>query len=467
MMRWIVASSIKLRFIVVASAAGMMLYGFTQLRNTPLDVFPEFAPPQVEIQTISLGLSSTDVESLVTVPLEEALNGVPGLETIRSRSVADLSSIQLLFKPGTDLLEARQLVSERVRIVTPTLPTWAAPPVMMPPVSATRRVMHIGMTSDSVSLIDMSTTAYWKVRARLLRVPGVANVAIWGEQLQQQHVQVIPKKLRRYHVSLDEVMTATADSLDAGLLRYSDGAVIGTGGAMETPNQELYIRHILPIVSPDDLSKVVVKERPNGEPIVLGDVAKLLIDHQPLGGDAVINNGPGLLLVVEKFPWGNTLEVTRGVEAALDELKPGLPGIDFDTQVFRAGNFVDDAIQNLSHSLLVGVLLMMLVLIVFLYDWRSALISAVTIPLSLTAAGLVLHLRGVTINTMILAGFVIALGAVVDDAIVDCENIVRRLRIHRKVSDDRSVPTTAKIIFDASLVNISAPVGHTPMQLPQ
>ena len=451
MMRWIVASSIKLRFIVVAMAVGMMLYGFTQLRNTPLDVFPEFAPPQVEIQTISLGLSSTDVESLVTVPLEEALNGVPGLETIRSRSVADLSSIQLLFEPGTDLLEARQLVSERVRIVTPTLPTWAAPPVMMPPVSATRRVMHIGMTSDSVSMIDMSTTAYWKVRARLLRVPGVANVAIWGEQLQQQHVQVVPKKLRRYHVSLDEVMTATADSLDAGLLRYSDGAVIGTGGAMETPNQELYIRHILPIVSPEDLSKVVVKERPNGEPIVLGDVAKLLIDHQPLGGDAVINNGPGLLLVVEKFPWGNTLEVTRGVEAAIDEMRPGLPGIEFDTQVFRAGNFVDDAIQNLSHSLLVGVLLMMLVLVVFLYDWRSALISAVTIPLSLTAAGLVLHLRGVTINTMILAGFVIALGAVVDDAIVDCENIVRRLRIHRKVSDDRSVPTTAKIIFDASL----------------
>ena len=180
MMRWIVASSIRLRFIVVAMAAGMMVYGFTQLQNTPLDVFPEFAPPQVEIQTISLGLSSTDVESLVTVPLEEALNGVPGLETIRSRSVSDLSSIQLLFKPGTDLLEARQLVSERVRIVTPSLPTWAAPPVMMPPVSATRRVMHVGLSSDSVSLIEMSTTAYWKIRARLLRVPGVANVAIWA-----------------------------------------------------------------------------------------------------------------------------------------------------------------------------------------------------------------------------------------------------------------------------------------------
>ncbi|MDH5224651.1 MAG: efflux RND transporter permease subunit [Actinomycetota bacterium] len=450
MMRWIVGMSIKFRFIVVAMVAGMMLYGVTQLRNTPLDVFPEFAPPQVEIQTISLGLNTTDVESLVTVPLEETLNGVPGLETIRSRSVADLSSIQLLFKPGTDLLEARQLVSERVRIVTPTLPTWAAPPVMMPPVSATRRVMHIGVTSESESLIDLSTTAYWKIRARLLRVPGVANVAIWGEQLQQQHVQVIPKRLRQLHVSLDDVMRAAADSLDAGLLKYSDGAVIGTGGAMQTPNQQLSIRHILPITSPEDLARVVVKERA-GRTIVLGDVAELLVDHQPLGGDAVINNGPGLLLVVEKFPWGNTLEVTKGVEDALAEMQPGLPGVTFDTQVFRAGNFVEDAIHNLSHSLLVGVLLMMLVLLVFLYDWRSALISAITIPLSLTAAGLVLHVLGITINTMILAGFVIALGAVVDDAIVDCENIVRRMRIHRKVSDDRSVATTAKIVFDASL----------------
>lgn len=450
MIRAIVAASIRFRFIVVAAAFGLMFLGASEVRRTPLDVFPEFAPPQVEIQTISLGLSSNDVEALVTVPLEEALKGVAGLDTIRSRSVADLSSIQLLFEPGTDLLEARQLVSERVRIIAPSLPTWAAPPVMMPPVSATRRVMHVGVSSDSVSLIDLSTTAYWKIRARLLRVPGVANVAIWGEQLSQQHVQVIPSRLRQLHVSLDEVMTATADALDAGLLKYSDGAVIGTGGSLETPTQQLAIRHILPITTPEDLSTVVVAQR-DGRTVALGDVARLLVDHQPLGGDAVVANGPGLLLVVEKFPWGNTLEVTRGVEDALAELQPGLPGVQFDTQIFRAGNFIEDALANLTSSLILGVLLMMLVLLVFLYDWRSALISAVTIPLSLTASALVLHLRGVTINTMILAGFVIALGAVVDDAIVDCENIVRRLRIHRSVSDDRSVPTTARIIFDASV----------------
>jgi CzcA family heavy metal efflux pump len=450
MMRWIVGSSLKLRYLVLAVAIGMMLFGFTRLRDTPLDVFPEFAPPRVEIQTLSLGLSSTEVESLVTIPLEEALNGVAGLDVIRSTSVSDLSSIELLFDRGTDILQARQLVSERVQTVTPSLPTWASPPVMIPPVSATRRVMHIGLTSDDVPLIQMSTIAYWKIRARLLRVPGVANVAIWGERLQQQHVQVIPERLRKLGVSLNDVMTVTADALDAGLLRYSDGAVIGTGGELTTPGQEIPIRHILPIVTPEDLARIVVATR-HGEPITLSDVAHVKIDHQPLGGDAVINGGHGLLLVVEKFPWANTLDVTHGVEEALDEMRPGLAGIRIDSHIFRAANFVEDAIDNLSESLLIGVALMVLVLFVFLYDWRSALISAVTIPLSLTAAWLVLYLRGATINTMILAGFVIALGAVVDDAIVDIENIVRRLRLYRKQHDDRSIATTAKIIFDASL----------------
>ena len=206
---------------------------------------------------------------------------------------------------------------------------------MIPPVSATRRVMHIGLTSDDVPLIQMSTIAYWKIRARLLRVPGVANVAIWGERLQQQHVQVIPERLRKLGVSLNDVMTVTADALDAGLLRYSDGAVIGTGGELTTPGQEIPIRHILPIVAPEDLARIVVAKR-HGEPITLSDVAHVKIDHQPLGGDAVINGGHGLLLVVEKFPWANTLDVTHGVEEALDEMRPGLAGITIDSHIFRA-----------------------------------------------------------------------------------------------------------------------------------
>jgi len=450
MMRWIVASSLKFRFVVLAAAAIVMVVGFTQLRGVPVDVFPEFAPPKGEIQTISWGLNSAEVESLVTVPLEEALNGVPGLVVIRSKSVPDLSSITLYFKTGTDLLEARQVVSERVATVTPTLPNWASPPVMLQPLSSTSRVMKIGLTSDEVSLTDMSVLAYWKIRARLLRVPGVANVPIWGERLPQRHVEVDPELLQRYDVTLERVMTATADALDAGLLRFSSGATIGTGGFIDTPNQRLSVRHVLPLLRPADLAKVVIEERPDG-PLVLQDVATVVRTHQPLIGDAVINDGPGLMLIVEKLPWGNTLEVTRGVEAALQDLRPGLPGIQVDTTIFRPATFVENAIHNLSHSLVLGVLLMVFVLGLFLYDWRSALISAVTIPLSLVSAWFVLYLRGATINTMVLAGLIIALGAVVDDAIVDVENIIRRLRLHRASSEDRSIKTTARVVFDASL----------------
>jgi CzcA family heavy metal efflux pump len=450
MMRWIVASSLKFRFVVLAAAGIVMAVGFTQLRGVPVDVFPEFAPPKVEIQTISWGLNSAEVESLVTVPLEEALNGVPGLDVIRSKSVPDLSSITLFFEAGTDLLEARQVVSERVATVTPTLPNWASPPVMLQPLSSTSRVMKIGLTSDEVSLTDLSVLAYWKIRARLLRVPGVANVPIWGERLAQRHVQVDPALLQEHGVTVSQVMEATADALDAGLLRFSDGATIGRGGFVDTPNQRLSVRHVLPLLGPKDLAQVVIEERPGG-PLLLQDVANLVRTHQPLIGDAVINDGPGLMLIVEKLPWGNTLEVTRGVEAALEDLRPGLPGVQIDTTIFRPATFVEEAIHNLSHSLILGVLLMVFILGLFLYDWRSALISAVTIPLSLVSAWFVLYLRGATINTMVLAGLIIALGAVVDDAIVDVENIIRRLRLHRETSDDRSIVTTARIVFDASL----------------
>ena len=450
MMRWIVGTSLKLRFLVCGIAAGMLVLGFSRLQDMPVDVFPEFAPPRVEIQTISLGLNSQDVESLITVPLEESLNGVPGLDQIRSKSVQDLSQIELIFEPGTDLLDARQVVAERVETVTPLLPTWASPPFMIQPLSATSRVMKIGLSSDEVGRIEMSKIAYWRIRSRLLRVPGVANVPIWGERLKQQQVQMIPSKLRKYDLTVNQVMNVTADALDAGLLRYSDGAVIGTGGALMTPHQQISIRHVLPILSPKELAKVVV-ERKDGKAILLKDVAKVITEHQPLSGDAVINDGKGLMLIVEKLPWGNTLEITRQVEEALDDMRPGLPGIDIDSTIFRPATFVEQAIDNLSESLLLGVILMVLVLGAFLYDWRSALISAITIPLSLTAAGLVLYFRGVTINTMVLAGFVIALGAVVDDAIVDVENVVRRLRIQRKESKDRSIATTARVIFHASL----------------
>jgi len=246
------------------------------LPSMRVDVFPEFAPPRVVIQTACVGLSTSDVEQLVTVPLEQGLNGIKGLDDMRSRSVPQLSSIELLFSSKTNELRARQLVQERLAIVAPSLPTWAAPPVMLAPVSATGRAMHIGMTSKNHSLIAMSMTAYWTIRARLLRVPGVANVAIWNERLQLMSVQVEPPKLAANGVTLDQVMETTADAVDSGLLRFSSGSVIGTGGTLDTPNQRIGIRNVLPIITPADLAKVPVTGS-----VRLGDIATVAEDHQP------------------------------------------------------------------------------------------------------------------------------------------------------------------------------------------
>jgi CzcA family heavy metal efflux pump len=446
-LRRIVAASLRFRFIVVALAAGMMLFGASQVQGMPVDVFPEFAPPRVEIQTISLGMTSEEVESLVTVPLEQALAGVEGLDVIRSTSVTGLSSVLMIFEPGTDLLLARQLVQERVAVVTPTLPTWASPPFMMQPLSATSRVMKIGLTSDSVSMIDMSAISYWTIRPRLLSVPGVANVAIWGERLQQFHVQVQPERMAAAGVSMREVMESTASSLDEGILFFTDGNVIGTGGVVETANQRFVVRHVPSITEPKDLATVSVTGR-GGIAVPLTDIALVKEDHMPLWGDAVINDGPGIMLIIEKFPWANTLDTTRGVEAALEDLAPGLSGIAVDSAIFRPATFIEAALGNLTNALIVGSILVFFILVMFLYDWRTALISLVAIPLSLMAAVLILDFRDVTINTMILAGLVIAVGVVVDDAIIDIENITRRLRLARSAGSDRP---TSSIILDASI----------------
>src|SRR6266545_4808806 len=230
MIRSIVGTSLKFRYIVLAIAAVMMVFGIAQIPSMPVDAFPEFAPPRVEVQTPSLGLSADEVESLITVPLEQAFNGVDGLDLMRSKSIPDLSSIELLFKPGTDILYARQLVQERLATVVNQLPTWAAPPVIIPPVSTTGRFMKIGVSSKTVSLMDMSMISYWTIRSRLLNVPGVANIAIWGERIKIMQVRVDPDRMLANNVTLDEVMETTANSLDVGILYFSHGALIGTGG---------------------------------------------------------------------------------------------------------------------------------------------------------------------------------------------------------------------------------------------
>jgi Cu/Ag efflux pump CusA len=355
MMRWIVGSSLRFRYLVIALAGALVLFGVRQIRNLPVDVFPEFAPPLVEIQTPALGLSPAEVEALITTPLEEVLAGVPGLDVMRSTSVPQLSSVKMIFEPGTDLLLARQMVQERVQVITPTLPPWASPPVMLPPLSATSRSLKIGLSSDSLSVIDLSMVAYWTIRQRLLRVPGVANVAIWGERLEMLQIQVVPERLQEYELTLNDVMEATSDALDVGLFQFSDGHYVGTGGWIDTPNQRLPIRHVLPLVyrsdqvSPDALANVTVALR-GGEPVLISDIAEVVVDHQPMVGDAIINDGLGLLLIVEKFPWGNTLELTRGVEAALDAMRPGLPNVEIGRVDGHPGDELRPAAQRAARE---------------------------------------------------------------------------------------------------------------------
>lgn len=450
MMNWIVGTSLRFRFLVVFVAAVLMFFGITQLGEMPVDVFPEFAPPRVEIQTEAPGMSTIETEALITIPLEEVLSATPGLDVMRSKSVPGLSSILLIFKPGTDLMRARQLVDERVAVALPNLPTTNVVPLILPPKSSTSRAMKIGLTSNEFDLIELSTIAFWTIRPKLMAVSGVANVAIWGERLEQIQVQVDPELLRAHKVSLDEVAEVAADALEVGILNYSRSSTPGTGGWIDTPNQRLDVQHVLPINSPEELAQVAVrdKRKSDGSPLTLGDLGDVKIDHPPLIGDAVINDGPGLMLIIEKFPWGNTLEVTRGVEEALESLRPGLPGIEIDTEIFRPATFIELSISNLTDALVVGGILVAVVLLLFIWEWRIALISMVIIPVSMMSALIVLNLGGSTLNVMVLAGLVIAIGAVVDDAIVDVENIVRRLRQFRAEGSDKPIRT---IVFDASL----------------
>jgi len=425
MMRWLVATSLKLRIVVLAGAVMLTFAWVRAAQQIPFDVFPEFAPPLVEIQTEAPGLSTAEVEAVITVPLENVLHGVPRLGTLRSKSVLGLSSVVLLFEPGTDIMQARQLVQERVARASASLPLTAHPPVVMPPLSSLSRVMKIGLTSPHLSQVELTTLAKWTVRPRLMAVSGVANVAIWGQRDRQLQVLVDPDRLQAHHVSLDDVIRATRSA-----------TAVAAGGFMDTPNQRLAISHVSVVRSAPDLARMPLIYR-NGATLQIGDVTDVVEGTPPPIGDAVINTGPGLMLIVEKQPGANTFAVTRAVETALDSLRPGLPGVEVDSRIFRPATFIEMSLRNLGWSLLFGAILVIAVLVAFLYEWRSALITVMAMPLSLLAAAWLLTVRGGTIDTMALAGLIIALGVVVDDAIIDVENIARRLRLNRQAVNRR------------------------------
>lgn len=443
MLRWLVQSSLQRPALVLALALALVVYGAARAPTLEVDVFPEFAPPRVEIQTEAPGLSSEEVEELVTARLEAALGGVPFLATLRSKSVLGLSSVVLIFEDGTDLLRARQVVQERLVGEVQRLPAVALPPVVMPPLSSLSRVLKVGLSSDSLSQGELSELARWTIRPRLMAVQGVANVAIWGQRDPELQVLVDPERLRLHEVPLEAVVAASRDA-----------SQVVAGGYLDTPNQRLAVRQRAQVRSPQDLAAALIWER-DGLPVSLGDVADVVSGHPPPIGDAVIDSGRGILLIVEKQPWGNTLEVTRGVEAALEALRPGLSGVQLDSSIFRPATFIERALANLAQALGTGCALVVLVLILFLAEWRTAVISVVAIPLSLVAAVLALTACGLGIDTMVLAGLVIAVGEVVDDAVIDVENITRRLRLEALLPSPRSA---LAVVLSASLEVRSAVV---------
>jgi len=424
MIRSIVESSLRFRPLVIAIAAIVMVFGIVRLDDMPVDVFPEILPVTVNVQTEALGLSAVEIEQLITVPIEaDLLAGTPWVEAMRSESVPGLSSIELAFKAGTDPMDARQVVQERLTQAH-ALPNVSMPPHMLEPASSTNRIMLIGLSSKEQSLIQMSVLARWTIRPRLMGVPGVANVSIWGQRERQLQVLVDPEQLRDNKIALIDIVKTAGNALWYSPLSFLESSVAGAGGFIETPNQRIGVRHVLPIQLAADLAKLPVE----GSTKRLDEVATVIEDHQPLIGDAMSDKGPGLMLVVEKLPGVNTLEVTDEIMEALAALKPGLGGIEFDPQVYQPANYIRTVISNVSLAMLIAFALVAVALLALTASWRAAVIGLIAIPLSLMTAVLVMYASGATVNVMVLAGLIIALAVVIDDGIMDADNFLRRLR---------------------------------------
>src|SRR5918997_343437 len=455
MIRSIIGVSLRFWMLLIAIAVGIFAVGIVQLRSAPVDVLPEFTPPYVEVQTEALGLSANEVEQLITVPLEaDLLNGVEGVDIIRSESVAGLSDVVMVFKPGTDIYQARQMVQERL-IQAHALPQVSQPPTMINPMSSSSRIMMIGIDPNKLSTIEAGVLSHWVIRPRLAGVPGVSNVSIWGLRDQQLQVQVDPAQLQAQGVTLNQVVETTGNAQLVSPLTFLEASTPGTGGFIETPNQRLQIQHDFDkLATPEGLGQVPV-EGTGGE-LHLADVANVVEGRQPLIGDAIVDGGDGLLLVVEKFPGANTLEVTRGVDEALDKLRPGLSGMDADSGVFRPATYIEDGMENLTLALIIAGVLLALALAAFLFEWRTVLISLLTIPLSLVAAALVLHSLEETLNVISFAGLAAATAVIVDDAVAGVHNVARRLREHRQAGGEES---TAEVVLDA-FAEVRSPITY-------
>ena len=448
MLRAIVHTALRRKGIVLALAAALLGYGVYSLTRARYDVFPEFAPPVVSIMTEAPGLSPRQVELLVTQPIEFAINGVTGIQSLMSQSIQGLSDVQLVFNPSSNVYLDRQLVSEQLATLVARLPAGVKAPVMTPLISSTGDVMELGLTSKTVPLMQLRTVADWVVKPALRAVPGVTNVAIWGGQIKQYQIQFIPRRLMQYGLSVNEVVAA------------AQGATgLRGAGFIETANQRFTLHTDGQSLSTQELAQTVLVHH-KGVNVTLGQVAHVVEGQQPPIGAALVDGKQGILLRVNEQYGSNTLAVTHRIDQALIGLRPALhrQGIHLNEAIFRPANFIETALNNLRSSLTIGAILVVIVIFLFLFDFRTAAISCTAIPLSLLAAVTVMDRMGYSLNTMTLGGLAIAIGEVVDDAVIDVENILRRLRENRHAENPRP---TVQVVFDASLEVRSAVVYAT------
>src|SRR5436190_14976571 len=429
--------SLRHRAIVVALAAALLGWGGYIASQAPLDVFPEFVAPQVTIQAEAPGLSAEQVEVLVTRPVESAVNGASALDSVRSESIQGLSVVTAVFKDGSNIYIARQALAEKLGTLARQLPDGVRAPTLSPLTSSTMDLLKIGMISEKLTSRELRTFADWTLKPRLLAVQGVAGVNVYGGEVEQLQVQVLPEKLAAFDLTVTDVLDAA---------RAATG--VRGAGFVDTPSQRVVIQTEGQMFTPAELGEVVVRK---GAPVVrLRDVARVVLGAEPKFGDTLVMGKPAVLLTLRSQYGANTLSVTHALEAALAELKPEFAknGIALYPRLHRPATFIETALANVGHSLLIGGALVGIVLLLFLLDLRPALISFLSIPLSLLTAVLVLDWFGVSLNTMTLGGFAVAIGVVVDDAIIDVENILRRLRENAALAVPRAA---ARVVLDASI----------------
>ena len=438
MLSAVVRGSIRHRAVAIGLAGALVLVGATTLARAPLDVFPEFAPPQVSIQTEAPGFSPEQAEVLVTRPIENAVNGVQGIAAVRSQSIQGLSVITAVLGEDTDIYQARQSLAERLGEASGSLPESVHPPVLTPLTSSSSTVLVVGITSATRSPMEQRTFVDWVLRPRLLATPGVSKVAVFGGEVRQIQVQLDPERLRTYGIGIAEAAAAAAQATG-----------VRGAGVIDRPNQRLTVRADAQVTTPEAVARTAVRER-DGSVLRLGDLGRVVEGAEPKFGEGGVNGQRGLVIVISAQLGANTKVVAERAEAALAVMRPTIEaaGLTLHPGLFRPSEFIDLALRNITTSLLLGAVLVSVVLILFLADFGAAAISLTAIPLSLLAAILVLDALGFGINTLTLGGLAIALGEVVDDAIIDVENIARRLRENSARGAPRAA---ASVVLDASL----------------